>query len=108
MNEIKMMARKVLKREAYQVGSKLFRTKAAAAKSEAWRLIMEKYGWDDSHFMPCMLSNVKHAAGNTCNCDPDSYDYCPLHDRKSGYFKRLNTRLASLILEQWNKAEVTE
>jgi hypothetical protein len=93
-------------RHAYQVGNRLFRTVQAAARFEAWRLILDKYlaTLDGT----ARLSKVKSARGLICLCDlgyigedqPD-YNDCPLHDRRTGYFARLHLRLSRNIERQY-------
>lgn len=91
-------------RECYQVGGTLHRTMAAAAKSEAWRMILERYVTPGEK-----LSDLASARGMDCECGEDTYyestfyssTCCMLHDRDDGYFARLHRRLWPMIVAKW-------
>lgn len=100
---IKNYVPEIKERIAYQVGSRLFRTKTAAAKAQAWSWILGKYQ---------VLADVKKVLDMECDCpehDAHSphvqYQYpheaCSLHDRYQGYFKKLHKRLVKHILRVW-------
>jgi hypothetical protein len=82
------------KRDAYMVGGKIFRTPTAAARTEAWRMIISKYGTSQN------ISEVQKIMKYNCECFEDSY-LCPIHDRQTGYFKRLNIKLARALVYKW-------
>ena len=100
--------RTIKKRECYQVGYTLYRTPRAAAKAQAWNLILTKYlTWPGT---VNKLSEVKSVMKMECNCCADyfgeysaeyGHEACPLHDRYTGYFARLHKRLAGLILKSY-------
>ena len=106
----KIHTRKVKQRQCYHIvggSGKLFRTINAAAKSEAWRLIVVRYG-------PA-LQDVKLLHGRDCGCswgteNDESYpiwvtDECSIHGKKYGYFARLHRRLWPLIVAKWQAEE---
>ena len=68
-------------------------TKAPIRRKLAWWIIVEKYGYLDS---------VESIGGLWCECgDYDCYGSplggCMIHDRSTGYFRRLHTRVTRLI-----------
>jgi len=87
---------KIRKRECYQVSCcrKIFLTKKAAIKHIAWTLMNQKYNWD--------LANVIQIHGTECACNKyEGYvdsNGCPIHDRKTGYFRKLSIRLIKYII----------
>jgi hypothetical protein len=88
---------------------RLFATQLASAKHIAWRTIMDKYLYYDSG--QDKLSGIKHAAGLDCSCDFDSEygkgsDACDLHDRRTGYFRRLHKKLTQIIIRE-NERKMT-
>lgn len=95
----KIKSREIVRRQqpTYQVGKRLFRTALAAAKADAWSMILARYLGDCNR-----LEQVKAAGSNECDC---SYDgpmrdpmCCPLHSPHDGYFRRLHERLTRLLL----------
>ena len=91
--------------------TKNFRTYPAVARRMAWKIIMSKYGnghnEDDEWCMPlnepknyiCDCSAPKYIEdflGDMSNVE--GYINCPVHDRLSGYLRRLHTRLAAYLV----------
>ena len=93
----------IKERRAYEVGKQIYRTQEAAAKKMAWYWILTKY----ANFGK--LQDVKSLYGMTCECtdDPEQYnspeECCQLHNKKTGYFRRLHRRAVKAILAQWEK-----
>lgn len=90
-------------RQAYELNGRLYKTPEAAAKKEAWHFILTKYP---------ELERVKKVLDIECDCAENDetgeygeamykHEYCPLHSRQSGYFKRLHRRLVAHILKTW-------
>jgi len=104
-------------RAAYQVGNKLYKTKNAAAKSQAWAMIFYRYTMPGNTEKPQDISEIKNLHGIACDCaETDEpigdygevqykHEYCPLHDRKTGYFARLHSRLVSAMKYRWRNDE---
>ncbi len=86
MSEIK-------RRECFQVSNRIFRTKRAAAKLEAWHRIVQKYG---------DVEAVMSVDGLECVCDDCFFGYedCPVHDRRTGYFAKMREEIMRQILEE--------
>jgi hypothetical protein len=102
----KLKLKKVLptikERQAFQVGRKLYKTKEAAARGQAWNWLLLKY--HDIKF-------IKRVGLLECSCGEDEkteygtqygFEDCPLHNRYNGYFKRLHTRLTGIVLHIWS------
>ena len=92
--------RQISKRDAYSYPSsnRIYRTPEAAAKGLAWKIISEKY--ED-----VMSAGTINILSYSCECDEESqfpYNGCQLHDRQSGYFRRLSIRLQRIILKKYN------
>lgn len=97
----KVVARciKVRTLPTYQVGNKLYKSIASAARAEAWALICAKYC---DGFNVRQLSDVRELHGIRCDCESVSDpDICQLHCREYGYFNRLHKRLVRLILSKY-------
>lgn len=100
--------RQLKRRECYQIGGKLHRTMASAAKSEAWRMILERYVNHGEQ-----LSSLASARGMSCDCGEETHyggtfhssNDCLLHDRDDGYFARLHRRLWPMIVAKWENDE---
>jgi len=100
-SEIKPMKQ----RTCFQVGNNLYKTKETAAKKLAWSWIFTKYGGMKNTQHPSM-EDIKELYGMVCECwDGDEFNYppdsCPIHDRQTGYFKRLHKRTVKSILKYW-------
>lgn len=101
----------IKERTAFSVSCchRLFRTQLAAAKHIAWRTINDKYMYYGDPMGT--LSDIKRAAGLDCECDFKS-EYgagpsgCPLHDRTTGYFRRLHKRLTKIIIKAQTRASL--
>jgi hypothetical protein len=90
---------KVRKRPTYEVGKKMFKTKACAIRYLAWMKVYERFG---------NLIEITEVNGLKCTCDkhnlipskhgevPYSED-CPIHDRYRGYFRQLAQRIERAI-----------
>jgi len=95
----KIEIRPVKTRQVYAVGNTFTRTLLAAAKKEAWRMILGRYG------------ELKEARphGLVCDCGYTDNGYaefwdvscCYIHARYDGYFRRLHKRLTGIILKHW-------
>jgi len=93
----------VKERIAYQVGKRIFPTKRAAAKAQAWNLILRKYG---------EIGYITKVLSFECDCLGEHefmdwgimlrHECCPLHNRYSGYFARLHKKLIFSILKKWD------
>ena len=105
----KANARSVKDRQCWEVtgGGKLYRTIDAAAKKEAWHMIMTRYIGPGE-----LLSNIKTVRGMECDCyEEDVYGGggsivsvdCPIHSRHDGYFYRLHRRLWPQIKTDWER-----
>lgn len=89
-----------------------------AASRLAWMMLFDKYDGEeagryiDGEFVRGAVAGMEcdcgHAVGNPGN--PDYWDpaECPLHDRQSGYFRRLHDRLTTFIVSTIKTQEVTE
>ena len=90
-------------RSAYQVGYQIYKTPRSAASKVAWNWIMTKYGNQRGN----RLENVIRVAGLECECSNDEFGYpddsCCIHDRGTGYFRRLHRKCVDAILKEWNK-----
>lgn len=99
MDREKLEVREVRERKSYQVGDRIFKTKYAAAKYEAWRMILSRYSNEDSNYR---LESVKELRGMVCGCyPPDGNMICELHSKDIGYFSKLRKRLSKSILYLW-------
>lgn len=103
-------------RSCFQVGHNLYRTRETAAKKMAWSWIFTKYGGMKNTQSPS-IEGIKKLYGMVCECDDkdvdeygDVYGYpsdgCAIHDRKTGYFRRLHKRVAANILRSWADKEL--
>lgn len=90
----KIKAREITLRQqpTYQLGKKLYRTKRAAAVTEAWAMICARYCT-----YVIKLSDVRSVRKMTCECCDGDSNICLIHDRKYGYFARLHKRLVGLL-----------
>jgi hypothetical protein len=113
----KSTIRPILERKCFQVGNVLYKTRETAAKKMAWGWIFKKYGGMKNTQSPSMES-ITELYGMTCACCEDyGYQYddifgypaddCPIHDRKTGYFRRLHKRVVRAILSSWNSPIMT-
>ncbi len=95
--------REVKERPAFQVGGRLFKTKLAAAKSMAWGWILSKY--DTSFTGGKKIEDIQKVLDYECDCN-NYYgcDDCLLHNRKEGYFRRLQKKCTTYILRSWGES----
>lgn len=99
MEKVKRRNIKLRTLPTWEVGTKLYKTVRAAARSEAWAMICAKYC---DQVTVIKLSDVRGLHGMTCDCCETDYgetdgNICQIHCRQYGYFARLHKRLASLI-----------
>jgi hypothetical protein len=94
----KIQSRKIVLRQqpTYQVGKRLFHTALAAAKADAWAMILARY--IDPLAGPNRLEQIQEAGGSECDCDYGNPVCCPLHSHEDGYFRRLHERLTRFLL----------
>lgn len=104
--------RPVKERKAWQVGGKLYKTQLAAAKAEAWSLLLTDVFIVHHQADTFRLSGVKKYTdenGNSLECECNSGvsrvqetpNGCPLHDRFNGLFRRMHASLTRTVLEAW-------
>ena len=86
-----------------------YRTYSAAVNRLAWKIVFEKYG--DKYIPGSSEYDVDIVSrpipfGHECNCGNDSsfdgavwgWQGCPVHDRSTGYFRRVHNRLIGYIM----------
>lgn len=108
----------IKERKAYQVGNRIYRTKRAAAKTQAWSAILNKYAgieFRENTVKEKNLEDIKSLRGIDCDCAEEDYfdgefhyyhaDECPLHDRQTGYFARLHRKMMDAILFEWERMQ---
>lgn len=83
----------------YVVGHTLYRTKLSAAKKIAWNWILTKYIPYSRNFPD--LQSITNLYGMECECHEDGSEYCLIHSRFNGYFKRLHRKCVIMILSYW-------
>ena len=105
----KIHTRNVKQRQCYEiVGGNLYRTIDAAAKAEAWHIILGRYVYPGER-----LDRIVNLRGMTCDCGETDNGYaaywdtsqCEIHSRYDGYFARLHRRLWPLIVAKWQAEE---
>lgn len=94
----------IRERIAFQVGTKLYKTKQAAANKIAWNWILLKYH---------QIADVKKILHFECDCaeyDEEGdygvqykHEFCEIHARKTGYFSRLHKKLVGNFLKNWER-----
>ena len=87
--------------------SQRFKTEASAISKMAWWMIFDKYengtGWRDGEHTSTLFPPPAE-----CKCNeydphhlpdygPNGPDCCPLHNKATGYYARVHTRLVSYI-----------
>jgi len=99
---------------------KKFRTYKAVVNRLVWKIIMGKYG--DGHNDDMEYCQPLNEPRNyVCDCSEDKYVTsmfgtdraegfvgCPVHDRTTGYLRRLHTRLVKYILLRYPASRFAE
>jgi len=93
-------------RPAYQIGYNIYKTPRGAASKLAWNWIMTKY----SGYSGGRLEGIDKILDLECSCcfTDEGYfdtDCCNIHNRQSGYFKRLHRKCVSAIIKEWERNE---
>ena len=97
-------------------GGKMFRTYQGVVNNLAWRLVFDRYdGYGDDEKY-ATSARPKLPKWHKCSCSErkykyfDEYEYsgeaepwwnCPVHDRKSGYLRRLHDRLVRFLIVRY-------
>lgn len=104
-----MIARPVKERTAYQVGRRIFATKLAAAKAEAWAIVLDEVMQNDQSRGAYRLSEIKKYNGIVCECDNSEYGQgsycCGLHNRRTGLFREMHKNVVQKVLDEWEQVQ---